>query len=257
MRRCPTPSAWIAALIVLAATRTHAAPIVGGVDSYLATGTERVTLFANPLLGLATDFTFDTDKVGYFVVERQTQVGSTIDLAITEAEFYGLLPVELGGTPYVITLGPDLPAFTGSITNVAQDPGDPGFAAGDPSSFVSGDFRATTSFKLVDLVTGLTLYTDPIDLLELTSSLDSLPYRAGTVFFGAGPVDIYLQTGGLADPGVDPIVGVMSGITVTTVPEPPAFALSGLGAAAVTGLGLLGRRRRGRRPAAVLPEPGV
>jgi hypothetical protein len=59
--------------------------------------------------------------------------------AVPFVQFSGLFP-GVPPIPFEILAGtPDLPPTTGQFTNIVQDPEDPGFAAGDPSSLVSAD----------------------------------------------------------------------------------------------------------------------
>ncbi len=71
--------------------------------------------------------------------------------------------------------------FSGVITNVVQNPNDPGFATGQPSSFESGTFSfggASFGFQFLSgPATGITLFTDPSVPFSFSATFDGLPPR--------------------------------------------------------------------------------
>ena len=130
-------------LTILSRSQAGAEPIVAGVTNFPTAAVQDVELLPgtpfNPTGSsiLITDLT----AVGGFTINRAAQVGSTIDFTSGDAYFVAstssIGPFELGSGP---TIG--IGSYSGSITNVVQNPLDPGFATGQPSSFASGDFSA-------------------------------------------------------------------------------------------------------------------
>lgn len=231
------------------AAPAFAEPIVAGQFTVPVTVTQSVELFpGTPFNPGPTSITVLAEAVGSLTVTHQAQVGSTI-LTQPLARLAGVFPSPLPPIPYEILAGtPDLPASRGVISNVVQNPAHPGFPAGDPSSFVSGDFREEAFFKVV-LADGTTIYTDPNRAAILTALLTGLPYPPGTAFTSPGRINLYLQTGPGLDPSRDPVIGQTFNRTLAVtgsaaVPEPSTAALLALGS-----LGLL-RYGRKRTPAA-------
>ena len=142
-------------------------------------------------------------------------------------------PAFFTGTVFVVGL------LVGSFLNVVQDPNDPGFATGDPSSLASALQQSTGRFAQV-LADGTTLYTASLDL---GGDISGLPYPVGTQLFYGNDAEIRLQLGAVPDPVGDPVVGLfLSGGFVDVIPEPSGFGLAIVGVAAFAGF-----RRRQRR----------
>ena len=120
---------------------------------------------------------------------------------------------------------PQLGPFDGSYSDIVQDPNDPGFASGDPSSLVSARVEVGGPFAQV-LADGTFLYTEPY---TFDNTIFGLPYPVGTELIGRDDAQVRVQLGTSPDPTVDPVVGVaLAGgvVTVTRViPEPSAMCL--------------------------------
>ena len=74
---------------------------------------------------------------GLLTLNRDGQVGTTIAIPSLSGVYFGSHPLLGGcvfGTVGVLTAND----FSGTITDVVQNPNDPGYGAGTPSSFVSG-----------------------------------------------------------------------------------------------------------------------
>lgn len=210
-----------------------AAPIRGG----SASANYRTTYMSRLYPG--TPFNPGTDPVevpgeatGVLVYEWQDQVGDTIMVEAVSIRASGELP---GPPPIPFELfggvqeAPELGPWLASYTNVVQDPSDPGYAAGDPSSLVSADYQSTGRFFQV-LADGTTLYTGPA---ELVGEISGIPAPIGTQFTIAREVDLYLQLGAEPDPMGDPIIGVnLPGGIFEVIPEPSGFGLAIIAAAA-------------------------
>ena len=119
--------------------------------------------------------------------------------------------------------------FSGVITNVVQDPNDPGFATGQPSSFQSGDFSfggASFGFEfLTGPAAGIKLFTDPAVPFSFSSTFDGLPPSAGTVLNNSGTDVLNVLFNGQ-------VVATSSDrrIVLSAVPEPSSLTLCGLAA---------------------------
>ena len=229
------------ALLALPA-EAWAGPIQSGQFTVEVALRQSVELFpGTPFNPGPTSLTVQADAKGVLTVTRQQQVGSTI-LTSPFAHLSGVFPAPLPPIPYEIFAGtPDLIPSQGVISNVVQNPLDPGFATGDPSSFVSGDFREEAYFKQV-LPGGTTIYSDPNTAAIFTAHLTGLPYREGTTFTSPGRLNLYLQLGPGFDPTRDLLIGQSFDRTLTVVPEPTSL---GLLAAGVLGLtGYVGKRRK-------------
>jgi hypothetical protein len=210
---------------LLIALPAHAAPIVAGTDLVPSVAVQTIDLLPGTPFNPGTEvLTVILTASGGFTLDRQAQTGTTIDFTIPQAIFSGVLPGPLPPLAFDLVAGvPGLNPTTGQITDVVQNPADPGFPTGNPSSFVSGDFRADTFFALL-LPIG-TLYSDPNQAAVFTGALAGLPLPEGTVLSSPDRLNIYFQMGPGFDPTRDPIVAVSYDRTVSAVPEPSAIVL--------------------------------
>ncbi len=226
--RSVTPALLALSLLSLAAPVATAAPIVAGSATQSYINIQQIRLFPNtPFNPGAEAVEFELVARGPLTATWEAQVGSTMQHAVPFVDFEGVFP---GGIPFHILAGtPDLPPTTGQFSNIVQNPADPGFAAGDPSSLVSADYSNTAYFKQV-LPDGTTIYSDQLNPAVFTSTLAGLPYPIGQEFISTGPLDLYLQLGGTIDQTNDLIIGQSLSRAVTVVPEPTAVALLSFGA---------------------------
>jgi PEP-CTERM motif len=214
----------LAALTILAQSQVNAEPIIPGVTNFPIAAIQDVELLPGTPFNPSGSSILITDltAVGSFSIDRAAQAGSTISYTGIDAYFTAasspIGPFELGAGP---TIG--IGGFSGSITNVVQDPLDPGFSAGQPSSFVSGDFLADVSqFGL--RVGGQLLFTkDPV---EFTGHLDGLPPSLGTTLVSPDQVEVY-WTNPLD--GSDLLVAYSFDRRLVSVAEPSSLILLGLG----------------------------
>jgi hypothetical protein len=126
--------AWLTlwALGLLAPSGAHAAPIVAGTDVLDLFSVQTIDLYpGTPFNPGTTNLTVQVPDTGTFTLARAAQSGTTIPLTIPQALYNGVLPGPLPPLPFQIVAGtPGLKPTAGSITNVVQDPADPGYAAG-------------------------------------------------------------------------------------------------------------------------------
>lgn len=231
----------------LAASVAHAAPIVAGSATQQYINIQRIRLFPsipgtffNPFNPTAEAVEFDLIASGSLTATWEAQVGNTMQHAVPNVQFTGLFP---GNPPIPFDLIVDSPGLlptTGQFSNVVQNPNDPGFATGDPSSLVSADYMNTAYFTQV-LPDGTTIYSDQDNPAVFTGTLTSLPYEVGQEFISTGGVDLYLQLGATIDQPNDLHIGRSLHAVVRVVPEPTSGTLAILG---VLSLGLCRRRRR-------------
>jgi hypothetical protein len=211
-----------------------AGPIIAGSTLLRGTAIQDITLLPNTPFN-PTDSPIvidDLSGIGSITINRDTQVGSTIPIAsLAGGLFYGSNPL-LGS--YVFGNVPPLTGadFSGVITNVVQDPNDPGFATGQPSSFQSGDFSfggASFGFEILSgPAAGIKLFTDPNVPFSFTSTFDGLPPSAGTVLMNSGPAVLDVLFNGQ-------VVAQSSDrrIVLSAVPEPSSLTLCGVAAVVV------------------------
>jgi hypothetical protein len=240
-------------LAILGPSTSQATPIVAGSTYLPGTAIQDLTLLpgtpfnptSSPILisGLS--------GVGSITINRDAEVGNTITIpTLSGGLFYGENPNLPPGTTYVFGNIPPLTGadFSGVITNVVQNPLDPGFATGQPSSFQSGDFSfggSSFGFEfLTGPLAGIKLFTDPSVPFSFSATFDGLPPSAGTVLTNSGTnilnVDYF-------DPlsGMNIVVAQTSNriIVLSSVPEPSSVVLLSVGG---LGLGYFGLRFRKR-----------
>jgi MYXO-CTERM domain-containing protein len=225
-----------------------AAPIVAGATLLPGTAIQDITLLPNtPFNPTGSPILInDLFGVGVITINRDTQVGTTIPIAsLSGGMFFGSNAL-LGS--YVFGNIPPLTGadFSGVITNVVQNPSDPGFATGQPSSFQSGDFSFggnSFGFELLSgPAAGVKLFTDPAVPFSFSSTFDGLPPSVGTVLTNSGPDVLNVLFNGQ-------VVATSSDrrIVLSAIPEPPSLMLGGL-AAVVAGAYAVVRRRRSNHP---------
>lgn len=215
--------------VSLLASVVHAAPIVAGgaTQSYL--NVQQIRLFpGTPFNPGAEAVEFELVARGPLTATWDAQVGDTMQHAVPFVDFEGVFP---GGIPFHILAGtPDLPPTTGQFANIVQNPADPGFAAGNPSSLVSADYMNTAYFKQV-LPDGTTIYSDQVNPAIFTATLSGLPYPVGQQFVSTGPLNLYVQLGPTIDQAHDLVIGQSLHRLVQVVPEPTALIISSVGIA--------------------------
>ena len=232
-------------LAILATPSSRAADIIAGTTDLPSIAIQDITLLArtpfNP--GPTPILISDVSGLGTITLNRDAEVGNTINIpTLAGGMYYGSNPL-LGS--YVFGNIPPLTGadFSGVITNVVQNPLDPGFATGQPSSFQSGDFSfGGNSFGFMFLTgpaAGLSLYTDPTVPFSFSSTFDGLPPSPGTVLANSGPDFLnVLFNGQVVAESSDRRI-----IILGSVPEPGSIVLLAAGA---IGLGCYGWKSRRR-----------
>ena len=185
----------------------------------------------------------DVTAYGTSTFHREAQMGTTIEM--TDGEFFGTGVHPLLGRFELLTGMPyGFAPMTATLENVVQNPADPGFASGDPSSIVSADLVRFTvpnyGVNLLDLGVSLEV-RDPF---FFTATFDGLPPSPGTVYTSdpfTGPASLlpaYLA-------GTNTLVGFSTERRlIAAVPE-PTTVVSLVGMAS---LFLLRTRRQERAP---------
>lgn len=211
----------------LVAPVADAAPIVAGSATQSYVNVQQIRLFPGTPFNPGPELVeFALTARGPLTATWESQVGSTMQHTVPFVHFTGLFP---GGIPFDILAGtPDLPPTTGQFSNIVQNPADPGFASGNPSSLVSADYSNTAYFKQV-LPDGTTIYSDQVNPAVFNSTLAGLPYPLGQEFISTGPLDLYVQLGSRIDQANDLVIGQSLHRVVTVVPEPTGLTLLSLG----------------------------
>ena len=239
------------ALVLLAAVvapDAHAAGIIAGSTLLPGTAIQDITLLpGTPFNPTSSSILISgVSGVGSITINRDAQVGNTINIpTLAGGMFFGSNPL-LGS--YVFgNIAPLAGAdFSGVITNVVQNPADPGFATGQPSSFQSGNFSfggASFGFEfLTGPAAGIKLFTDPAVPFSFSATFNGLPPSAGTVLMNSGPDVLNVLFNGQA-------VAQSSNrrIVLASVPEPSSIVLL-----AAAGIGLFCYRLRSNTKARAL-----
>ena len=246
----PRPVRILSTLTLLACSiwggpAARADPIVAGSTNLLGTATMDLTLYPGTPFNSSTSAVVlrGISGVGVITIARDAQVGGTINISsVSGGMFVGADP-NLGG--YVFgNVAPLTGAdFHATLTNVVQNPNDPGFALGNASSFKSGDFTLTGNSFGFHFITGpaagVTLFTDPATPFAFAGSLGGLPPRDGnSAIFSTGTDALNVLFG-------TQVVGQTFNrvIRFSAVPEPSSALMRGIGA---LGLMSCARRRAGR-----------
>ena len=235
----PKPTVFVFAIFLCWVCQAEADDIGPGTTSFQARAIQDVTLFANTALNdtdeaIIIDDLFGDGLAGW---NREQQSGNSIEISSFFGwAFEGSLP-GLGDYRFGIVGSFTGDQYSGTISNVVQDPSDPGFSNGDPSSFVSGDLELLGpdgfGFEFTSgPLAGVFLTTDPSQNFSFTGQLDGLPPSPGTTFFNGGEETLNVLFNGV-------VVGTSSDRRiVVSVPEP------GSGAILIAIVGLAAIRRR-------------
>ena len=227
-------------IALLLAGELRADPIIAGQTSWVVRAIQDVELFANTAVNPTSTpiMVDDLFGVGLAGINRETQVGTSIEISSSFGwDIRGSLP-GLGSYRFG-AVGP-IPAsdLTGTISNVMQDPSDPGFSSGDPSSFLSGDVELMGESFAFEFLTGplagVVLTTDPNQGFSFSSEFDGLPPSVGTTITNSG--DDFLNV--LFD---GQVVGTSSDRRIVViVPEPT----TGLATIVLGSLVIMKRRKK-------------
>ena len=169
-------------LAVSTQTVLNAAPVVGGVTGLPMFPIQDVILPAGSpfnMMGTTDLLVDDVTASGTSIFTRMPQVGTTIDLV--DGHFIGTGTHPILGSFELRTGAPyGFDPMTARLENVMQDPNDPGFASGDPSSISSADLVEFVvpnyGVELLDLGVSLEIR----DSFFFTAQLDGLPPSPGT-----------------------------------------------------------------------------
>jgi hypothetical protein len=229
-------------LLLVSVRPVNAATIVAGQFTVPVSLTQSVELFpGTPFNPGPTPLTLTAEASGFLTVTYDAQVGTMITTS-PFAHLTGVFPSPLPPIPYEIFAGtPDLHPSRGVISGIVQDPTDPGFATGDPSSFVLGAFIEEAYFKLV--VPGATVYSDGA---LFTAHLTGLPYPIGTVFSSPDRINLYLDlptSPGVYDFAGDLIIGQTFNRQLTVTPEPSSALTALIGMPLLVGRWWRARKR--------------
>lgn len=225
------------------------APIQAGTATYEYTNSFLTRLYPGTPFNPGTE-AIDVPVVstGLFTQVWNQQVGDTISDELTSIRQVGELPGDppvpftiLGGTLETPNLGP----FAGNISSIIQDPSNPGFDSGAPSSLQSGFRRVGGPFAQI-LIDGTYLYT--VDDYVFEANVAGLPFPVGTQFVGTDDsnLEVRVRLGDEIDPVNDPVVGLaLSGgiVEITRVVPEPTSVLLAIGCVGIACLAKLRQRK--------------
>jgi hypothetical protein len=227
-------------LAIYAVPRAQAENIVPGTMFLTGNAIQDITLNPGTMFNPGTTAVTITDVSGFGTLAisyNAEDSNHTMSFASLSGGMYSGSNPNLPGT-YVFGNVPPLTGadFGGSITNVTQNPNDPGFTTGQPSSFVSGDFTlGGNSFGFTFTsgpLMGVTLLTDPTTPFSFSSTFDGLPPPVGTVLESSGTNDINILFG-------NEVIGFSSDrrivLTATSLPEPSGLILLTIGVGGLCG----------------------
>ena len=233
-------------ITVTFAASAAAAPIVAGTTHLPTTAIQDITLLSGTSLNPnGPEIVFaGISGSGVMTLNRKAQAGSTIAISsVAGSQYFGSHPF-LGD--YVFGIVGELTEFnfSGSIMNVVQNPADPGYATGQPSSFKSGEFKVGGARFGFTFLSGplkdVTLYTDPAVPFQFSAPFDGLPPSVGTTLLNSGQDVLNVTT-------IDgEVVATSSNRRIVVTPEPATLAVFG----AVAAVGLAFRRRKRAVPTA-------
>jgi hypothetical protein len=229
----------IVTALVFVSSSAIAAPISMGPTTFRGRAIQDVRILGNTPINPGPEFIIDDlYGDGYITIGRDTQSGDTIAFTDIDSVFVGTRP-ELGDFTFGAAGSVGVGSFLGAITNVVQDPSDPGFAAGDPSSLVSGDLEIDFPTFYFRFSNGLILETGA--KITFTASLDGIPPRTPTLLEGRNVInEIPVYMGDPNDVANRILVGFSSDRRVEMIPEPSSMLLA---AFALLGIGYHRRRR--------------
>lgn len=228
-------AALIALSVCLCCSRSEALEIVAGQTVVPLRAFMDVTLYPGTPFNPGTENAFIPGVYGdgFFGFDRDAQVGTEINTDFFGGMFYGSHPA-LGSYVFGAVGGLSESIYDTRIENVVQDPADPGFATGDPSSFQSGRAVLTGPQFAFEFLTGpaagAVLFTDTTQNFGFESFYDGLPPSPGTEYTMIGDDALNVLFNGQ-------IIGTSSGRVLVTTPEPASIAL-------LASLSLLRCRRR-------------
>lgn len=229
--------------VLFATADANAGMILAGQTTFRAKAIQDITLLGGTTINPGPDIFFDDlFGIGTATINREAQVGDTINISsLSGWVFFGSSPI-LGDYRFGIVgdfVGTD---YSGQITNIVQDPSDPGFAGGDPSSFVSGDYSVSGpgfAFEFLSgPLAGAIVATDPAQTISFEAQFDGLPPSVGTTIVNSGEEVLNVLFNG-------ELVATSSDRRIVVVPEPTAIATWALGVAC---LFLVGHRRNRLAP---------